>query len=94
MDYRVKFWPKIVFQKLTAVFAREFRSNATKYSHLRHFFVVVPALSLSQVEHTMACRARVQSVGRRAPPVGEVDSEELAFVEDGFGMGKWESYLK
>ncbi|KAL3093235.1 hypothetical protein niasHT_022685 [Heterodera trifolii] len=77
---------------LTSVFAREFRCNGPKkFAHLRHFFIVVPALTLCHVQHTTSCRARLQTSARREATATKdpraQQQQQMVFVEDGFSMG-------
>uniref|UniRef100_A0A915ERL4 WASH complex subunit 4 n=1 Tax=Ditylenchus dipsaci TaxID=166011 RepID=A0A915ERL4_9BILA len=67
-----------IINVLINVFAREFR-NHEKFSHLRNFFIIIPALSINFIEHICSCRSRL----------GKHRSHEtdLTFVDDGFSMG-------
>lgn len=46
------------------------------HQHLRNFFVIVPALSLSFVDHMLAAKDRAAQKGK-----------EASFTDDGFPLG-------
>ncbi|XP_029457390.1 WASH complex subunit 4 isoform X2 [Rhinatrema bivittatum] len=63
------------FKMLVDVFAPEFRSS--KNMHLRHFYSIVPPLTLNFVEHSISCKEKLNKKNK----VG------AAFTDDGFAMG-------
>ncbi|XP_071809991.1 WASH complex subunit 4-like [Asterias amurensis] len=63
------------FKMLVDVFAPEFRSS--KNMHLRHFFMILPPLTLNFVEHAINCKDKLSKKNK----VG------AAFTDDGFAMG-------
>nr|XP_033806701.1 LOW QUALITY PROTEIN: WASH complex subunit 4 [Geotrypetes seraphini] len=63
------------FKMLVDVFAPEFRSS--KNMHLRHFYIIVPPLTLNFVEHSISCKEKLNKKNK----VG------AAFTDDGFAMG-------
>ncbi|CAI9722200.1 Hypothetical predicted protein [Octopus vulgaris] len=63
------------FKMLVDVFAPEFRNP--KNMHLRNFYVILPALTLNFVEHSMSCKEKLNRKNK----------DGAAITDDGFAMG-------
>jgi WASH complex subunit 7 len=68
-----------IIKMLTSVFTTELR-NLEKFSHLRHFFMIVPALTINYIDHIFVCRSRLEKQR------GDADCG-ATFVDDGFSAG-------
>ncbi|XP_067134049.1 WASH complex subunit 4 isoform X3 [Centruroides vittatus] len=63
------------FRLLVDVFSAAFRDS--KNMHLRNFYIILPPLTLNYIEHSIACKERMN----RKNKIG------ASFTDDGFAMG-------
>uniref|UniRef100_A0A915HFZ9 Uncharacterized protein n=1 Tax=Romanomermis culicivorax TaxID=13658 RepID=A0A915HFZ9_ROMCU len=70
------------FKLLVDVFTVEFRDQ--KHIHLKNFYVIIPALTISYVEHITQCKERLN----------KKNLDNAAISDDGFAMGRLAYILK
>lgn len=64
------------FQLLVNVFRPFFRDP--RHSHLRHFYVIVPPVTVNYVEHIVTCKEKLNKKNKQ---------EASTFTDDGLAMG-------
>jgi WASH complex subunit 7 len=64
------------FKLLVDVFRPFFRDP--RHSHLRHFYVIVPPLTVNYVEHIVTCKEKLMKKNKQ---------ETCTFTDDGLAMG-------
>ncbi|KYQ93354.1 hypothetical protein DLAC_06026 [Tieghemostelium lacteum] len=67
------------FKMLVNVFASEFRSISN--SHLKHFYIIVPALTANFVDHMINSKDKLYKKSK------SIGAESLQFTDDGFAIG-------
>ena len=69
----------LFFQLLVNVFSKQF--NSDKHSHLKNFYMIVPALSINFVEYLIGAKEKMLKNNK----------DGAAFTDDGMAMGKIEN---
>jgi SNF2 family DNA or RNA helicase len=70
------------FQLLVNVFSKQF--NSDKHSHLKNFYMIVPALSINFVEYLIGAKEKMLKNNK----------DGAAFTDDGMAMGKTVNTVK